>query len=67
MVSRRTEELVVAIMQMDRAELVETLRGFNCGFRMDFTDDFLGAISLDRLKHIVVAAGLQSERVAVGS
>ncbi len=54
-------------MRMDRAELIGALQSLNCGFRMDFSDEFLAAVSLERLMHIVVAASLQSERVAVGS
>ncbi len=67
MPNRKTEELVVAIMTMDRAELIDLLRGINCGFRMDFTDGFLSSISLERLRHLIVAASLQADRVSISA
>lgn len=51
------------IRQMDRGELINVLRRAECGFRIDFTDEFLAALSMDRLRHIVLAAILQARRV----
>ncbi len=43
---------------MDREGLIETLRRMRCEFPMDFTDDYLASLSIERLKHIVLAASL---------
>lgn len=51
-----TEQLVVRIVGMDRPELTRTLRQLRCSFEMDFTDEFLDALSIDRLRHVVLAA-----------
>lgn len=44
------------IAAMNRRGLVRFLRGLDCGFEMDFTDEFLKSLSLGRLRHIVLAA-----------
>ena len=49
---------------MDRDELIRTLQGIRCPFKMDFTKEFLNSISLERLQHIVLAASLR-ERTGV--
>lgn len=56
MPATETEQLVVRIAGMDRAELATTLRQLRCSFQLDFTDEFLDALSIDRLRHIVLAA-----------
>lgn len=58
MSSHRPEQLAEKIAGMDRASLVETLHGLECNFKLDFSDDFLDSVSLERLKHIVLAACL---------
>ncbi len=55
---RRAEQLVDRISAMDRAGLIEALRRMRCEFPMDFTDDYLASLSIERLKHIVLAASL---------
>ena len=47
---------------MDRDHCKAALSGFEQP-SLDFTDDFLNQISLDRLRHILMAACLQSRRV----
>jgi hypothetical protein len=54
----RAEQLVGRIGSMDRAGLVDELRRMRCEFPMDFTDEFLSSMSVERLKHIVLAASL---------
>ena len=63
MQDQRIDTLVTTIETLDRPGLVKMLRNLDCDFAMDFTDEFLGTISLDRLKHIVLAAGLHAHRV----
>lgn len=50
--------LVASITAMDRGQLITTLREMQCVFPLDFTDEFLGTISLERLRHITLAASL---------
>ena len=56
------EKLVTDLAEMGREGLVERLRGLECGFPMDFSDAFLGSLSLNRLRHVVLAACLQQHR-----
>lgn len=57
--SPRQQEIIARkIATMRRPELVRMLRSLDCGFRMDFTDDYLNSMSLERLRHVVLAATL---------
>ena len=62
MVSGKIDSLIAQISRMDRAGLVETLRGLKCSFEIDFTDAYLNTIPLERLQHLVLAAGLHRQR-----
>jgi hypothetical protein len=46
---------------MDREELILVLRGMHCTFPMDFTEEYLQTVSVERLRHIVLAAGAHQE------
>lgn len=54
----RMEQLADQIVAMERPVLVDTLRNLQCDFQMDFSDEFLNAMSLERLRHVVLAASL---------
>jgi hypothetical protein len=56
--------LVTEIAEMDRLRLVGFLRELHCGFPIDFTDDYLNSVSIDRLRHIALAAFLHQDRAA---
>jgi len=47
---------------MGRSGLVGVLGRMQCGFPMDFTDEYLATVSLERLRHIVLAAALHEGR-----
>lgn len=49
------------IVSMNRKDLIGLLRRMNCAFAMDFTDEFLNSISIERLRHIVMAARLNDK------
>lgn len=49
---------------MDRRSLIKMLRELDCGFKMDFTEEFLAQISMQRLRHIILAAVLQARRLS---
>lgn len=57
------ESLITKIASMDREELIFTLRGMQCTFPMDFTEEFLREVSVERLRHIVLAAGAHQRKL----
>jgi len=52
------ERTVAAIATLSRDELKTRLKDFQRSIKLDFTDDYLDAVSLDRLRHIVLAVAL---------
>ena len=62
MPSRRLDNLATQIAVMERPQLIESLRSLNCPFSLDFSDEYLTSISVDRLRHILMAAALHSVR-----
>ncbi|MCH7558162.1 MAG: hypothetical protein IIB56_11990 [Planctomycetes bacterium] len=45
-----------SIAVLGRNELKRRIRNFRGRFRLDFTEDYLNNISVDRLRHILLAA-----------
>ncbi len=45
-----------SIAALGRNELKRRIRNFRGRFRLDFTEDYLNNISVDRLRHILLAA-----------
>jgi len=43
---------------MDRQQLKQELIQFQANFTFDFTSDFLDSVSIERLRHIMLAAVL---------
>jgi len=62
MSSETVERLTLDVAAMGRPELVRTLRELECTFEIDFTDEYLESISLERLQHLVLVAALHSSR-----
>lgn len=52
------ERSVTLIATLDREEMKKRIRDFQGVIKLDFTDDYLDAISLDRLRHILLAVVL---------
>ncbi len=50
------EQLVVSIAALGRDELKMRIKGFRGRFKLDFSDTYLDSLSLDRLRHILLAA-----------
>ncbi|MEN6336242.1 MAG: hypothetical protein ABFE01_18465 [Phycisphaerales bacterium] len=50
------EQLVTSIAALGRDELKRRIKDFRGRFKLDFSDDYLDNISLDRLRHILLAA-----------
>ncbi len=59
----QVEEIVTIVRSMDRDALAEHLLNFQGRFPVDFTPDFLGRQSDDRLKHLFLALCLTHGRL----
>ena len=57
------DRAIARIADMSRADLIAALRGLRCTFKLDFTQEYLHSASLDRLRHIYLAASLHTEDV----
>ena len=57
----QVETLMKRIAEMDRAALIPFLRNLDVEFTIDFTPEFLDAVSLDTLRHITLAAALRAK------
>jgi hypothetical protein len=53
---RVLEEASSTVCELDRSELKQKIKTFPGRFKMDFTDDYLDTASVDRLRHILLAA-----------
>lgn len=52
----RFERTATSIGALGRTQLKRHIKNFRGRFKLDFTDDYLDAVSLDRLRHILLAA-----------
>ena len=59
----QVEDLICLVAALDRPALVEQLQAYRASFPLDFTDEFLRAMPLDRLRHVFVALCLQQQHV----
>ena len=50
------EQTATSIAALDRDELKRRIRNFKGRFKLDFTDDYLDRLNVDRLRHILLAA-----------
>ncbi|MHC4338070.1 MAG: hypothetical protein ACYSTG_09045 [Planctomycetota bacterium] len=50
------EQTATSIASLGRGELTRRIRHFKGRFKLDFTEDYLNSLSIDRLKHILFAA-----------
>ncbi len=53
---RQFEKMTTSIAALGREELKKRIRNFRGRFRLDFSEDYLDSLSLDRLRHILLAA-----------
>ncbi len=57
MVSRKDfEKTACTIASLNRTQLTIRIKNFKGRFRLDFTEDYLKKQSVDRLRHILLAA-----------
>lgn len=50
------EQTSTTIASLGRNELKRRIRNFKGRFRLDFSEDYLDDISVDRLRHVLLAA-----------
>ena len=50
------EQTATSVAALERDELKRRIRGFRGRFKLDFTEDYLNSLSVDRLRHILLAA-----------
>jgi hypothetical protein len=50
------EQIIASLTALDRDDLKQRIKGFRGRFKLDFSDEYLDALSLDRLRHILLAA-----------
>ena len=63
MASRKyLESAATSVAALGRAELKRRIRNFKGRFKFDFTDAYLNRLSLDRLRHILMAALINTKR-----
>ncbi|MCP4260910.1 MAG: hypothetical protein GY774_25880 [Planctomycetes bacterium] len=54
--ARYVDRQVTSIAALGRDELTRRIRSFQGRFKLDFSEDYLKKISVDRLRHILLAA-----------
>jgi hypothetical protein len=54
--TRNLDEIATSIATLEREDVKTRLRNFRGRFKMDFTDEYLDNLTIDRLRHILLAA-----------
>ncbi|MBN1787154.1 MAG: hypothetical protein JW806_02030 [Sedimentisphaerales bacterium] len=52
----RYERMAGMVASLDRNSVIRKIKNFKGRFRLDFTDEYLKGLTLDRLRHILFAA-----------
>lgn len=50
------EQTASSVAALGRNELTNRIKNFKGRFKLDFTEDYLNKLSVDRLRHILLAA-----------
>jgi len=50
------EQTSTSITALGRDELKRRIKNFRGRFKLDFTEDYLNSLSVDRLRHVLLAA-----------
>ena len=61
--SHQIDDLITMVSALDRDALLDQFHAYRASFPVDFTDDFLNDLPLDRMRHIFVAMCLQTQRM----
>ena len=55
------EQMAASLADLGREDLKKRIKDFRGRFKLDFSDDYLDALSLDRLRHLLLAALLNAK------
>jgi hypothetical protein len=55
------EQTATSIAALGRDELKRRIKNFRGRFRLDFTEDYLNNLSVERLRHILLAASINAK------
>jgi hypothetical protein len=50
------EQTATSVAVLSRCELTTRIKNFRGRFKLDFTEDYLNTLTVDRLRHILLAA-----------
>ena len=50
------EKTATTLASLNRNELKKKIKGFKGRFRLDFSEDYLNKLTVDRLRHVLLAA-----------
>ena len=64
--SHQIEELMTLVSGLDRNSLIYHLQTYRANFPVDFTTEYLGRLSTDKIRHIFVGMCLQTQRMPDG-
>ncbi|MEJ2647511.1 MAG: hypothetical protein P8016_03765 [Sedimentisphaerales bacterium] len=56
------DKQATSVATLGRNELTRRIKNFKGRFKMDFTEDYLKNLSVDRLRHILLAALLNDKQ-----
>jgi hypothetical protein len=59
---RNLEQTATSISSLGRSELTRRIRNFKGRFKLDFTEDYLNSLSVDRLRHILLAVLINAQQ-----
>lgn len=60
--TRTARMKITDIAQLSRKELMNCLLSFDGDFRFDFTPEYLGGLSVEELRHLLLAACLHARK-----
>ena len=58
---RQFERTATSIASLNRNEVKRRIKNFKGRFRLDFSDDYLDKLTVDRLRHILLAAMINAK------
>lgn len=50
------EKIAAVIAKFGKLDIIRRIRRFNGSFKLDFTDEYLNSLSVEKLRHILMAA-----------
>ncbi len=53
---KSVDDIIVEVASMAREDLIAMISNMECSFQLDFTPKYLSSVSVERLRHIALAA-----------